>query len=136
MSKYTDAVEHNLKGLTAVSPGICGGCTECADAHGYKAEYEWPEEEEQAEEDRMVKFDEAVSSGKVNDEGSFSWSGCGVCGSHLGGNLYVWHALYEEDLKKPPEERTLLHFDDACTDCVMFLANGDEPDSDEDDDDE
>jgi hypothetical protein len=90
MSKYTRAVERNLSGLHAVSTGACPGCAECADVD--------PD---------------------VGDEGGFSWSGCGICGSSLGGTLYRWHAL------TPDNE--LLHFDDCCQDCVFFLANGDEP---------
>jgi len=103
MSKYTDSVEQNLEGLTAVSTGLCPGCGECADQCGLE-----PEEYEQAYEE-----------GSVCDEGGFSWSGCGICGSTLGGTLYTWHGINSEG--------EILHFDDACTDCVMYLANGVEP---------
>ena len=94
MSKYTDAVEAGLKGLMAVSSGVCPGCDEC------------PEE-------------------GVEDEASFSSRSCGICNSHLGGDRYVWHALYEDEACGDD----ILQFDDACTDCVMFIANGDEPES-------
>jgi len=130
MSKYTDAVERGLQGLTAVSTGLCGECRQCAEHCGFDIDQdvEETEGEAEAEEQRMAKFDEAVSFGKCHDEGGFSWAECGICGSHLGGNRYVWHGIFTSDLEK--KLRTVRHFDDACTDCVMFLANGDEPDRD------
>ncbi len=123
MSRYTDRVEANLKGLEAVSTGLCGGCTECAEAHGVKLYDE--DGEERAMEDVHAEFEAEVSSGKAHDEGSFSWSSCGICDSRLGGDRYVWHALMSRGT-----EKDLVHFDDACTDCVFFLADGDEPEED------
>lgn len=144
MSKYTDAVEHNLKGLSFVSTGICPGCDECrsnyddytvqdnVDEYGNKDNLDYPpymvpaidsnsfNSYEEAEKAAREAFKEAVSCEEIYDEGSFSWSGCGICGSHLGGTLYSWHGV--------DSNGDIMHFDDACTDCVMYLANGDEPD--------
>lgn len=146
MSEYTEQVESGLKGLTAVSTGVCPGCDECRTNHDdytpqdggppwdegpedsfwLRAEDEpnkpriWYATEEQAEAVAKVLFEEAWSSGAVYSEPSFSWSSCGICNSHLGGDREVWHAL--DDLTG-----TLYHFDDACVDCVVYLANGDEP---------
>lgn len=157
MSEYTESVERGLQGLTAVSTGVCPGCDTCREAHQFVPEEidpepgekpwvvpddvrdedgRWPrygtgpkrarpdqyyDTEEQATEAAREAFDEACSSGGVCDEGSFSWSGCGICGSNLGGTVYDWHAVNDDD--------ELLHFNDACTDCVLYLANGDEPDA-------
>jgi hypothetical protein len=57
---------------------------------------------------------------RLDDEGSFSWSDCGICGSPLGGTKYLWHAIVDGEI---------VHFIDACTDCVVYLANGDEPET-------
>lgn len=107
MSTYTEAVESNLDGLDAVSTGPCPGCEACADLFGF---------------DDVEAYDDALECGDVHGEGSFSWDGCGVCGSTLGGDLEVWHAR--------DSDGELVHFGDACVDCVVFLANGDEPEGD------
>ena len=135
MSEFNEAVERGLRGLTAVSTGTCPGCDECRGAHGlYGIEEDedgffvpdrpgkvvyFPTEDE-ATREAMALFDEDCSSGCCDDEGSFSHGSCGICGSHLGGTRFYWHGL--DDLTG-----TLYHFNDACTDCVMYLANGDEP---------
>jgi len=121
MSKYTDAVEYNLKGLRAVSTGICPGCEECMRQYGFNT---------------LEELDKAWERGKVIEEGSFSWSGCGICDQELGGDRYVWHALYQDGGRAVSRNDPILHFDDACTDCVMFLANGDEPDEPEEEEQE
>ena len=104
MSKYTDAVEHRLQGLHAVSTGLCPGCEECARDMGY---------EDQAE------FAADYQSGKCESEPSFSWRDCGICGSRLGSEHEPWHWL--------DENNEIRHEDDACPDCIIYLANGDEP---------
>ena len=103
MSAYTDRVAHYLEGLEAVSTGICGGCPECARDFGFTD---------------LTAFEDAVSDGQVEGEPSFSSRPCEICGSRLGGNREPWHAILDGDL---------LHFDSACVDCVLYLANGDEP---------
>lgn len=53
------------------------------------------------------------------DEGCFSGSSCDSCNSHLAGDRYAAHAF--------TSERELIHLN-ICVDCLMFIANGDEPD--------
>ena len=102
MSAYTDAVERNLKGLEAVSTGFCPGCEECQDAYGLTAE----------------EAEEKWSNGEIDSDPSFSWSACECCGSSLGGDREVAHAILDGEI---------IHMDGFCVDCVMYLANGDEP---------
>lgn len=137
---YVERVEANLAGLDAVSVGTCPGCDECRGNYGdeYRVEFdddadrftfpaadgaEWPTEAE-AEAAAREAFADAWRSGKAEceDPGGFSSGGCGVCGSPLGGDRFTWHALGDGG--------RLLHFDDACTDCVLYLANGDVPERD------
>lgn len=101
---FTAAVEEGLEGLDAASTGIGGDCEKCAESHGMEP----------------AEFKDAVECGDIPNEGSFSWSSCGICGSHFGGDRYKWHALHTETSE-------LMHFDDACTDCILYLANGDVP---------
>jgi len=105
MSNYTDAVERGLEGMHAVSFGpICeaGHCAECDDT-GFSKPYQ----------------DDYTYGEYVGDEGGFSWSPCGICGSSLGGDRYVWHWL--------DENNEMNHENDGCTDCLQYISNGDEP---------
>lgn len=106
MSKYTDAVERTLAELKYPSIGACPGCEQCRDLF--------------APDMTMEEFEEAWHSGDIFEEGSFSWSGCGICGSRLGGDMHVWHWV--------DDDNEIIHEDDACIDCVMYMCNGDEPD--------
>lgn len=117
MSIYTDAVEHNLKGLEAVSTGACPGCAECADEHGFR---DTEDDAGNITRTAVEAFTEAYEAGEVVDEGGFSWHECGICGSTFGGDRYSWHAI---DAKS----KRLYHFTDACVDCLFYLVNGDEP---------
>lgn len=95
MSKYTEAVEQGLSGLRYPSFGPVfdqGHCADC-DEQGFREE--------------------------IGDEGHFSWSPCGICGTSLGGQRYVWHWVDVDGY--------LMHEDDGCTDCLIYLSNGDEP---------
>lgn len=112
MSEYTDAVERGLYGLTAVSTGTCPGCAECMEHSGHSDE----------QEHRL-----AWQNGEVDDEGHFSWSPCGICGSRLGGHRECWHGIILKPSGGNTPIRELHHFDDACVDCVCYLANGTEP---------
>ena len=51
-------------------------------------------------------------------ESHFSWSPCECCDSSLGGDRSPAHAVASDG--------SIVHMD-VCTDCVMYLANGDEP---------
>ena len=53
-------------------------------------------------------------------EGSFSWSACGSCGSSLGGYRFEAHAF-------EPTPNSVVYDIKICVDCLMFHANGDEP---------
>jgi hypothetical protein len=136
MSRYTDTVERSLRGLEAVSTGVCPGCPECMERWSYVAldgfgerNYwgiparpdagRWLTERGVADAAREL-FDVDYSSGVVESESGFSWKDCGICGSTLGGNREAWHA-------RDAETKALCHFDDACTDCGVYLTNGDEP---------
>lgn len=50
-------------------------------------------------------------------EPAFSWATCDGCGSTFGGNRFPGHGLIDGEL----------HHFEFCTDCVMYIANGDEP---------
>jgi hypothetical protein len=63
-SKFANAVEIGLEGLSHGSVGLCSGCSDCP-----------------------------VCDGEESDEGHFSWQSCEVCGSSLGGDRYAAHAL-------------------------------------------
>ena len=144
MSEYTDSVESGLEGLAAVSTGTCPGCDECRETAEYvpvEIDDYWvcaaepgkcgfhvdePESEEACEAACKRLFDEAWSSGRVDSEPSFSHGSCGICGSHLGGDREVWHAIIPDE-NGSVIGREILHSDDACIDCVVYLANGDEP---------
>ena len=104
MTAYEKRVEKGLEGLTAVSIGPCPHCRECASSRGMK----------------LKQFDAAYEAGRIPAEAGFSWRPCGICGSSLGGDREEWHAILDGNV---------VHFDDACVDCVMYLANGDLPDA-------
>ncbi|MFW6083743.1 MAG: hypothetical protein ACODAA_00845 [Gemmatimonadota bacterium] len=101
MSNFTDAVGRYCDGLR-VAPGAAPGCDRCLDLpEGASAEEpgdDWCD---------------------LASEPSFSWSSCDSCGSTLGGDRYPAHGI--------DDEGRVYHLD-ICTDCVMFHANGDEPD--------
>jgi len=105
MEKYIEAVERHLSDLEFTSPGLCPGCTECMSAFGYESE---------------ESFEEDISSGKIFDEGSFSWHSCQSCGSSVGGERFAAHGVNENG--------EIIHFD-VCQDCLFYLANGDLPET-------
>jgi hypothetical protein len=98
MSTFTEAVEKALVGLRHVSAGACPGCDECGLSENCD-----PYEYEAAEEEH------------------FSWHSCDCCGSHLGGSRSPAHGFMGLDGKE-----VLVHLD-VCTDCLVYLANGEEP---------
>lgn len=102
---FVIAIDANTEGLDAVSTGVCPGCETCRDEYG-------PDMSEE-------EFDEALSSGKIVAEPFFSWHGCDLCGSSLGGNFEPWYAV--------DKNGEITHGDRACVDCVVYLANGDLP---------
>ena len=103
-TEYVERVERSLEGLEGVSAGgVCPTCPTCMERDGY---------------DDEELHEEAWSCGEVYGEPSFSRYPCGICGCHLGGDRSAWHFILDGEIH---------HEDDACTDCVFFLANGDVP---------
>lgn len=102
MSAYTEAVEHFLKGIGFISTGsYMNDCYECGD-----------------------DFDPKCKEGGDGESWSyaepyFSRSQCDGCGSRLGGSREVSHGIVEETGE-------LIHLS-LCTDCVVFINNGEEP---------
>ena len=99
-SAYAAAVRENTAHLTAVSTGgLLPDCDTC---------------------DIECTGREGCEPGGVCycDEPWFSWSPCDVCGSTLGGDREVGHGI--------DKNGDFMHLH-ACTDCVIYLANGDEP---------
>lgn len=85
------------KDMEYLSFGINGECPECAS--------DWDMEQDD--------FRQEVQNGNVFDEGSFSSCQCGLCGSRLGGQRYVYHWMMNGEL---------CHDDDACEDCLLLGA--------------
>lgn len=53
------------------------------------------------------------------EESHFSWSECDSCGSSLGGDRHPAHFLLDGEIQ---------HLS-VCADCLLYHANGDEPES-------
>jgi hypothetical protein len=104
MSDYTAAVDRCLEGIEGLSAGACPNCPTCLEII--------PPDD----------YDEGADWGETLSEGAFSWSSCDSCGSNLGGDRYPAHGFYTDD----KGQRQLIHLD-ICTDCLMLIANGDEP---------
>ena len=104
MSKYADKVAATIarEGLEAVSVGLCPGCETCARDFGLEVE----------------EFNAQYEAGEFADEGGFSFQACALCGSTLGGDRYAGHGI--------DAGGALVHFE-VCTDCLFYLANGEEP---------
>lgn len=103
--RFLKAHTAGLEGCEAVSTGLCGTCPQC--------QADWNME--------PARFYSEVENGTVFSEGFFSWRGCDICGSRLGGTFEPWHYVSKADGK-------IRHGARACIDCMMFLANGDLPD--------
>ena len=110
MSKYTEAVDRRLKGLSLVPMGLHPGCQKCADLFDY---------------DDIAALNKAIDAGDAIDGGGFSWvslrAGCDVCGDPTAGIKYVWHAM--------DEKGEVVHGNYCCMHCVAYLANGKEPEN-------
>jgi|TARA_R100000093_G_C1890247_1_gene56737 hypothetical protein len=88
-------------------------------------EYNWP--------DYVISPDTWASSIEEHgedyqDEGSFSWQECDSCGSTLGGDRHEATAIHKKAFGSTPTMTNAIHEISICTDCLMFHANGDEPD--------
>lgn len=108
MSKFTESIEHYCDGLT-VAPGAAACCVECLNIYGI---------EETNDVDAMQEELYRLEAS------SFSWSQCDSCGSTFGGDRHEAHGLSYADNGKLNHE--IYHLS-ICTDCLLFHANGDEP---------
>jgi len=91
--------------LGNVAPGLYGACETCQNAYGIAPQEFY---------NRVHETQDNI----IQDEGSFSWHACELCGSHLGGDRFAAHATKQENGKW---EHTHL---DVCSDCLMAMANG------------
>ncbi len=105
MSEFTEAIDRNWPDYT-IAPGA-SRLTCCVS---------WADDEDKITDDDLSSA----------DEGSFSWSGCDACGSNLGGNRYPAHAIKTSSFGKPRQNGDICHID-ICERCLMFHANGEEP---------
>lgn len=111
MSDFTDAVEaqskrEGLRGSGSIAPGFTSICGDCRDRYDFCCEH---------------SANAAWEAGEIEEEGSFSWTPCDLCGSHLGGDRHAAHFFIDDDPQKD-----IIHIE-VCIDCLMYLANGDEP---------
>lgn len=120
MCKFHHALENHwpMKDWT-IATGPAASCRVCLREYGFDPDLtaESPE------------FDAAQEYMYEHSEGSFSWSACESCGSTLGGNRHDAHAIHREafgpNAKRPDEVRHIT----ICTDCLLYHANGDEPEA-------
>ena len=112
MSTFTDAIEHNWPDYV-IAPGVASSCGDC------RRDFNVP--------DDMTDDDEIQEYLSQYDEGSFSWRQCDSCGSNLGGDRHAAHAIHREAFGPDAKQPDNVHHIDICTDCLLFHANGDEP---------
>lgn len=112
MSEFTDAIGHYCDGLH-VATGAAASCQECRDSFGC---------DDDASDDEAQEYLYSV------DEGSFSWTQCDSCGTTLGGDRHAAHGWPTEPALDLDAINTLYHLS-ICTDCLLFHANGDEPET-------
>lgn len=108
MSRFTDSIAHYLDGLH-IATGSAASCPECCQSFGLDPDGDTDE--------NQAAIDES------GDEGGFSWSQCDSCGTTLGGDRHAAHGWPIGD-----NAADLIHLD-ICTDCALFHANGDEPET-------
>ena len=108
MSKFTKAIERNWPDYT-IAPGTSHKCDECTQG---------------------VEIDEDdIETLQMYNEGSFSWQECESCGSTLGGERHNAHAIHKEAFGPDAKQPDNVHHVDICIDCLIFYANGDEPEN-------
>lgn len=66
---------------------------------------------------------------ELANEPSFSWQPCESCGSTLGGHRYAAHAIHREAFGPDAARPDDVHHIEICTDCLVWHANGDEPEN-------
>jgi hypothetical protein len=105
MSTFTDAIQHNWP-LYKIAPGICADMA-CCGTEGIDAD----------DYDTLQAY----------DEGHFSKSSCDSCDQHLAGQRFPAHAIHKNAFGPTATEPDNVHHIDICQDCLMFHANGEEP---------
>jgi hypothetical protein len=111
--KFTERVDHNLKGVHFFSVGICTGCPTCFE---HAEDPDNPTDEER----------------EASSEGHFSWSECDSCGSTLGGDRYPAHGVIADSEEQARQDDHPIEHFEVCTDCLLYHANGDVPEEEED----
>ena len=109
MTDFTDAIAARWDSTWAIFPGAAKSCDDCANHLTREEKDALPDEDWQA-----------------FDEGSFSWAPCDSCGTTLGGDRHAAHAWQQATADNRLGD--LCHVD-ICTDCLLFHANGDQPES-------
>ena len=94
MQRITKTDIDTNTGLAYLSAGLCPNCDECRDAYNCTAA--------------------DIEEGRVCDEGCFSWHGCDICSTRLGGYRYAAHGI-------DPETGGIVHLD-VCDDCLIALS--------------
>lgn len=111
MSKFHDSIAHYCKGFT-VAPGAAACCDECLSAYGIDSD------------GRTV--DEMQEELYGQEEAGFSSAQCDSCGSTYAGDRHEAHGIETE--RDERGELQIYHLT-ICTDCLLFHANGDEPET-------
>jgi hypothetical protein len=93
--------------MEALSSGLCSACSDCQDNYGVDE----------------LELKDMMDQG-LSDEGGISRQGCDCCGNGLQQNLYAGHCWITLDDGK----EVLTHLE-LCSDCMMFIANGDLPEN-------
>lgn len=109
MSAFTDSIAHYCEGLH-VAPGASACCSECLDAYDI---------EDTGDIDAMQEQLYDIESG------GFSWSQCDSCGSTFGGDRHDAHGIAVSSTGFVADYDPI-HMS-ICSDCLLFHANGDEP---------
>lgn len=137
-NQFLSSVEHNLRGVHFFGVGACMGCDdcglaprECPSCGGDGKRFEHNHNGEPCRVcDGKGTVEPTERERESADSGNeFSSASCDSCGTYLAGSRYPAHgvlSLTMEDAQKP--EREITHFD-VCADCLVFHANGDLPDT-------
>lgn len=144
MSAFTEAVERNLKGVHFISVGACPGCAECgladrvcSECSGTSTVFVPSSNLLQGDEIEVAchacagagKFKATELECETAGEGHFSWLPCDGCGSGLGGQRFPLHGVVADTMDEAREaDKEITHFD-VCVDCLMYHANGEEPET-------
>ena len=135
MPRFVDAIAANWPDYT-IAPGATredccvdqGPDCEHCDGHGYDDENpphdNCPHCDGTGEAPLETMSDEELQAW---DEGSFSWSECDSCGSTFGGDRFKAHAIHNEAFGPNAKQPDNVHHIEICVDCLIFHANGDEP---------